>query len=56
MANFYYSNMTKLINSLTNEEKTETETINFYKQNIKYSLNKKIITLEQYFELINNLN
>jgi hypothetical protein len=56
MPNNYYNNMNMLTKSLTNEEKQETEVINFYRNSIKYALNNKFIEIEQYFELINNLN
>lgn len=56
MANCYFANMKMLLKSITPEERTHNKTMEFYKDSIKYALEKNKITETQYFSLMLLLN
>jgi hypothetical protein len=47
----YYENMNMFLDIADNKE-----TLQFYKNSIKYALEEKMVTTEQYFLLINKAN
>ena len=52
----YSDNMTLLLKTLTDEEKTHTKTMVFYIDSIKYAFKNQKITDRQYFTLIKSFN